>query len=190
MRLEQFLTEHRTAIITHWVDAALGTYPDDTVRFLKKQKDRFTNPVGHTVSTEIEHIFDELCAGVDPARIIPFLDNIIRIRAVQDFTPSQAVSFIFALKDVIRAEIDRDGSRGPSPDELLDFLSRIDTAALLAFDIFVQCREKLYDIKANELRNMTFRLVQRANKIGETKEEESDLTEGDNDNEQQREVTQ
>ena len=37
--------------------------------------------------------------------------------------------------------------------------------ALLAFDQFMACREKLYDLKANELRRQTYRLLQRA-KIG------------------------
>ena len=190
MRLEPFLAEHRETVIARWVDALLGTYPDDTVRFFKKQKDRFTNPVGHTLSTEITHIFDELLAGADPARIAPYLDNIVRIRAVQDYSPSQALSFIFALKDVIRNQAEKSGKDAPSPEELWEFSKLIDATALLAFDIFVQCREKLYDIKAKELRNMTFRLLQRANVIADTERQDADPGEGENNNEQQREVTQ
>jgi hypothetical protein len=33
----------------------------------------------------------------------------------------------------------------------------------------MKCREKIYELKANELRNMTLKLVERANRIFEAK---------------------
>jgi hypothetical protein len=48
--------------------------------------------------------------------------------------------------------------------------NQIDALGLLAFDILC-CRDKLYDIKANEMKNMTFRLLQKANMICEKPEE-------------------
>jgi hypothetical protein len=60
-------------------------------------------------------------------------------------------------------------------DELILLEDRIDSLGLLAFDIFMRCREKLYDIKANEMRNMTFRLLQKANLICEKPGEEPDV---------------
>ena len=53
----------------------------------------------------------------------------------------------------------------------------IDGLGLLAFDIFMQCREKLYDIKANEMRHMTFRLLQQANLVSEQPSEGTDASE-------------
>jgi hypothetical protein len=166
MTLETFLSEKKPALLEKWFNLILATYPADTSSFLKNQKDRFTNPVGHTIYQGIEKILDELVQGVDLGRISPFLDNILRVRAVQDFTPSQAVAFIFSLKNVIREETKGEKNLTVSPDELYKLDSRIDALALASFDIFMKCREKLYDIKANELRNMTFRLVQRANALG------------------------
>jgi hypothetical protein len=32
---------------------------------------------------------------------------------------------------------------------------------LYAFDLYMGCREKIYDLKAQESRNMTFRLLQK-----------------------------
>ena len=40
------------------------------------------------------------------------LDGIIRIRSIQDFTPSEAVGFIFDLKTVIRGVVDAEGRGG------------------------------------------------------------------------------
>jgi hypothetical protein len=165
MTLETFLSEKKPAVLEKWFNLILATYPADTSSFLRNQKDRFTNPVGHTIYQGIEKILEEVEKGVDLDRVSPFLDNILRVRAVQDFTPSQAVAFIFSLKDLIREELAGDKNLALSYDELHKLDSRIDSLALASFDIFMKCREKLYEIRANELRNMTFRLVQRANAL-------------------------
>ncbi len=171
MKLEEFLAEKKSDILTRWFDTTLATYPADTSNFLRKLKDRFTNPVGHTIVEGLEDIFNEILGEVDSERVTPFLDNIIRVRAVQDFTASQAVSFIFDLKRVIREVLEKEKKGEVAYDELLRIDAKIDTLALLSFDIFMKCREKLYDIKANELRNMTFRLLQRVNKSDEDQEQ-------------------
>jgi hypothetical protein len=39
--------------------------------------------------------------------------------------------------------------------------------ALLSFDVYMKCKERIYEIKADEVKRMTFRLIQRANLICE-----------------------
>lgn len=185
MKLGEFLSGKRAALIDRWFDEILKTYPADTQNFLKK-KNRFSNPVGQTIAAGIDKIFDVLLSGSEAQAANSFLDDIIRIRAVQDFTPSQAVSFIFSLKAVLREELKKDGKGEIPYEELLAFESRIDSLALECFDIFVKCREKLYDIKANELRNMTFRILQRANALGEDREEKPDQSTDTDDNNNKR----
>jgi RsbT co-antagonist protein rsbRD N-terminal domain len=181
MKLQKLLSEEKAAIIKKWFDAVLETYPEDTSRFMGKKGNPFANPVGHTIRRGIEGVFDELLGDLDYERVSPFLDEIIRIRAVQDFTPSQAISFIFSLKSLIREELRK--SRPEVPwEELLELESKIDKLALFSFDIFVACREKLYEIKANELRNMTFRLLQKVNVSDEDQGGEPDSSSGNNDN--------
>jgi len=185
MRLEQFLSERRSSLIDSWFDEILKTYPADTQNFLKN-KNRFSNPVGQTIAEGIEKIFDALLGEADAEATNSFLDDIIRVRAVQDFTPSQAVSFILLLKDSLLKELKKH-SQGDIPyEELLEFDSRIDRLTLSCFDIFVKCREKLYDIKANELRNMTFRILQRANALGEDREEKPGPASDSDDNNNKR----
>ena len=171
MKLEKFLSEKKPEILKRWFDTILDTYPAETSNYLKKQKNRFANPVGSTIFQGIEQIFNELLGEVNTERVSPFLDNIIRVRAVQDFTASQAVSFIFSLKTIIREEMERSTKDPLSWQEVLVIDARVDKLALLSFDIFMSCREKLYDIKANELRNMTFRLIERANRLDEAQED-------------------
>ena len=56
-------------------------------------------------------------------------------------------------------------------DELLRFEAGIDKLVQSSFDVYMKCREQVYELKANEVKNMTFRLLQRANLIKEVQEE-------------------
>ncbi|HEX9022108.1 MAG TPA: RsbRD N-terminal domain-containing protein [Nitrospirota bacterium] len=164
--LKNHLTEKKSAILKRWFDAVADTYADDTASFLKKQKNQFTNPVGYTLAEGLEGLFNALLGGMIPDAEKTFLDSIIRIRAIQEFAPSEAVHFIFQLKKAVRQELGADLLRQPGmTDELAALDSAIDDLALFSFDIYMKCREKIYDLKANEARNMTFRLLQQAKLI-------------------------
>jgi len=164
MRFKEFLSENRSEILSMWLESALSAYPDDTVEFLKNQKDRFRNPVGYALTEGLEGLIEELISGPDPEKVSSYLDGIIRIRAVQDIKPSEAVSFVFALKDVLREFVV--GKEIEDLGEGLDeFISKIDRLGLLAFDIYSSCRERLFEVRTNELKRLTFRLIERANRI-------------------------
>ena len=167
MTLGDFLSQKRQAILTLWFDTIVETYPPETAKFLRSQKSQFANPVGSTILRGIEGVFDALIEGGEPQKISPFLDNIIRIRAVQDFTASQAVSFIFSLKTTIRDSLGAEIAEQGLTEDLVLLESRIDDLALMTFDIYMKCREKIYDLKANEARKMTFRLIERMNRLDE-----------------------
>ena len=166
MNLKQHLKEKKPDILKKWFDAIAGTYPGDTASFLKKQKAQFTNPVGYTLSEGMDGLFEGLLQGLLPDEVSRFLDSIVRIRAIQDFSPSEAVAFIFQLKKTVRQELGSEilAQQGAS-EELAAFESAVDDLALYAFDLYMKCREKIYELKANEARNMTFRLLQQAHLI-------------------------
>jgi hypothetical protein len=170
MKLETLLTQHRPTLVKRWLNHLLDTYPPDTHKFFKKQKNQFANPVGHTLSEEMDHLYMELVQGIDPGRANPILDRILRIRAVQDFSPSRAVGFIFLLKGIIREQLETEIRENRLSDELTIFESRIDDLALLAFEVYMKCREKLYEIRANETKNQVYRLLKKADLICEIPE--------------------
>ncbi|MDP3029969.1 MAG: RsbRD N-terminal domain-containing protein [Deltaproteobacteria bacterium] len=174
--LESLLSQKKSAIVKKWFNAILETYPAETAKFLSSQKNQFANPVGSTVSHGIENIFQELlqAQGIDPEKVSPFLDKIIRIRAIQDFSPSQAVAFVFFLKKVIREVLAFDIQKNQLSEELLALEARIDDLALLSFDIYMKCREKLYELRANDVINGTYLLLKRAKLMCETPEPGSD----------------
>ncbi|MCD4717775.1 MAG: RsbRD N-terminal domain-containing protein [Desulfobacterales bacterium] len=177
MNLENFLTKKRSRIIKKWHEVVVGLYPSGTQRFFRKEKDQFANPVGHVIDTEIGVLYDEIIKEGDSDKIASCLDNIIRVRAVQDFKPSQAVSFVLQLKNVIREALQGEAPLNGLADELQILENRIDEIALLAFDIYSQCRQKIYEIRVNEVKNHLGKLLEMANLTIEIPELEPDLSE-------------
>jgi len=172
MRLKSLLTRKKAVIIKKWFGQVIATYPADTTKFLKGQKDPFANPVGRTIYRSLEALFDQLLKGMDPEALTSCLDPIIRIRAVQNFSPSQAVGFIFFLKSVIRTNLHKEIAEERIDDELLLLESQIDELSLLAFNLYMQCKEKIYELKANEMKNRTFKAFERAGLVKEPPEVE------------------
>jgi hypothetical protein len=168
MRLEELLAQKKTAIIDKWFDAVAETYPADTAGFIKRQKDPFSNPVGGTTQKSLFVLMDELLGEMNRDKINSFLDPIIRIRAVQDFTPSKATSFVFSLKKIIREHLNKcDFNDHLIVADLALLDQKIDLIGLMAFDIYMKCREKIYQIKATEEKNRFFCAFERAGLIKE-----------------------
>ena len=169
MVLEHFLVQKKAAILEKWFHMILDTYPADTAGFFKRDKDRFTNPMGYTISQEIRNLYEELLQDMNTDRLATCLDNIIRIRSVQDFLPSQAIAFIFLLKRAVREELASENEEKGAVEEILEFESRIDELVLLALDTYMKCREKVFEIRVDEVkaeREGALRLLERANPVG------------------------
>ena len=70
---------------------------------------------------------------------------------MQDFTPSQAVAFLFLLKNIVRQELARVKNISDSAPNLDALDARIDKAALMGFDFYMNCRERLHQIRVKEV---------------------------------------
>jgi hypothetical protein len=164
MDLKDLLSQNEASILKRWLDLILETYPSDTAALMRKDKDQFTNPVGSTLSRQIEVLFKKLCEGNPNETCQASLDSILKIRSVQDFSPSQAVGFIFLLKRAIGETLKNEICKESVMDEWLKFQSSIDALALQAFDAYMECREKICEIRINQARaekEMAFRMMER-----------------------------
>jgi hypothetical protein len=170
------LGNQKQALLEKWLERTLATYPRQTLDFLHDEKDRFRNPVGHTLREGLATLLDELTGEMDAAKIRPALESIVRLRAVQDFTPSQAVGFVYLLREILDEELagernaailaaqSRSGGLTPpwrgepaaTSGGTWAVQRRIDELALLAFDLFMKCREEIFEIKAREARRQTY----------------------------------
>jgi hypothetical protein len=151
--LGDLLKTKKTTILDRWFGLILDTYPPNTSKILKAEKDRFANPVGQTIAKEIEVLYDEIFGGMNSDRISVALENMIRIRSVQDFSPSQAVIFVHSLKKAIKDELAREMQGADVFEEWLTLESNIDHLSLRAFDIYMKCREKICEIRIHEMEN-------------------------------------
>jgi len=164
MALKNLLLQNQSAILKRWFDLILETYPANTAALMRKEKNRFANPVGVTISREIEALFKGLLENKGSEELAASLIAILKIRSVQDFRPSQAVGFIFPLKKAIAETLKSEIQEETIRDQWLRFQSKIDELALLAFDIYLDCREKICEIrvkKAQAEREMAFKMMER-----------------------------
>lgn len=165
MSLSELLAANKKAILDRWFQLVLDTYPADTSQFLRSQTDAFANPVGRAIAEGIGEVFDSIVGGEVDAAACPYLEQTIRIRAVQDFPPSHALSFIFGLKLAVRDTISQQVDSEPLRDELTQFDARVDRLILGCFDIYATCRDKIHHIRADEVRKRTFTLLEQANLV-------------------------
>lgn len=163
-KLTELLARRRTAILKGWLDRVFATYPAKTAKFLKNQTDQFANPVGNRFRVSCEAILDAMISGFDPHQICQDLDNIIEIRAIQQFSPSQVLSFILLLKDVLNEEFEEELQSLAGLSELRDLEKKIDQILLFAIDILVRRREQVYELRVNEMKRSVSTIVKRANR--------------------------
>jgi hypothetical protein len=168
--LLRIIEQKKAAIVKNWFDLTAQTYAPDTAVFLKSKTDPFANPVGSTMHSSLNVLLDQLINDMDLQVINAYLDPIIRIRAVQNFSPSQATSFILSLKRALRVSLAKELRDIRYAGEFFEFESKIDQLSLMAFDIYMQCKEKIYQIGANETRKRTFKAFERAGLISENAE--------------------
>jgi hypothetical protein len=149
--LKAFLQEKRQAIKQRWLDLVLADYSPDTSKFLKNKKDQFANPVGHTLTQGLDVLADAIIDERDAAEVDDTLDDVIRIRAVQELPPSVGVGFLQALKRAVELE----AGTTLDPKDLRDFDQRVDAMSLRAFDVYMACRAKIFELRINDLRRNT-----------------------------------
>ena len=163
--LYELLLKHKPSIVSKWIKLILDSYSAESSKFLNLEKNQFSNPVGSTISTNAASIFDEIIGNRNFQNIILLLTDIIKIRAIQDFSPSEAVGFIFLLKNVIREKLSEEINQEKILDELAELEFVIDKTALIAFDLYMESREKVFQIRINEAKYKLQKAVNPVNDI-------------------------
>ncbi len=156
------LASKTSVLQKRWLDKIVKTYPSDTSKFLTKEKNQFANPVGYTLRQGTESIINALFSSGDHQMVSRYLEEIIKIRSIQNFSAAQAVSFVFLLKEVIR-EVLNVKIDAETLQEFRKIESRIDDVALQAFDIYMKCRDKFFEIRISETKRQVATLIKRSN---------------------------
>lgn len=161
MNLLDIASTKKRSIVDKWYGQIIATYPEPTARFLEGEQDAFANPVGHTIYRALEGLVEGFFQGEAGSEAISaHLDSIIRIRAVQELSPSEALTFIFQGKQIFKEELAQEISAQKIAPERLE--AWIDGLALDAFDLYMQCRQQVYELRIKEVKNRVSRLLERA----------------------------
>lgn len=159
--LQKYLSKERDGIVAEWFECIVTGYAPQTAKFLRQQRDPFANPVGGGLRDELGPLYDGLVAGTDPEDLRPSLDQIIRVRAVQDLKPCDALGFLFDLKRIVRNRVEAE-HLGCEP-ELVSFNDRVDRLVLKAIDVFAACREQVFEIRVKQIRKLSLDRMERLN---------------------------
>ncbi len=196
MTFGELLRENGDAIVRRWLDDVLSTYSKDSSAAFKRRKDPFGNPVGHALRVATATIFETLLAetlsiasesnasesnasesnasesnasesnATEPAKMHEHLREVVKMRAVQQFSASEAVGFIFRLKQAVRTKLEAPGDDSRFPAELVRFDQQVDRIAMEAFDVYVECREQLSELRINEVKRRVAWVVNKMDQRG------------------------
>lgn len=166
------LWPHKEAMTKRWVDTVHGTYPFGTVGFLRTRKDRFANPVGYRTEEAAKSLMQVIFSSTpDEDAISQAVEEIVRVRAIQDFPPEAAVGIFFAMKEVMRDTLRETGQMEEVLPALLAAESRIDAVGLMAFGAYARARETLHRLKVEEFKRQYSQILRLAEKkAGKTDE--------------------
>jgi hypothetical protein len=157
MNVAEALNHKEEAILSLWIERTLDTYTASD--FFKNSKDAFANPVGSNIKEGLTQVFRLMVSGADPTHYAQALDQVIRIRAVQDFSPSQAVAPLLELKWIVRQVFSGEQKYRDLLPQLLPFDRDVERVVLQAFDLYMECRDRLYRARIRELKSGSYILT-------------------------------
>jgi len=176
------LRQKSASIAERWLTAALAAYPADSAAAFRRQRDPFANPVGHALRTGTRAAVDALLEGRTSEEICSHLDDVLKMRAVQELQPSQAIGFVFSLKEAVRGELRSDGSTlecgdssPPLASELAELDRCIDRVALAAFDLYTRYRGQICELRINEVKRNVAEIARRMGRCGPWEPRENEL---------------
>jgi len=162
MMLREILAQRRAAVCEDWLGAVLDEYGEVTAARWRREQDPFANPVGHAFRTALPRLLEAVLGEGEPgADAQAALEEIVRVRSVQDLAPSRAVGFVFRLRRVIRDGLAAELAHADHAAELEALDGRVERLALLAFDAFVRCRERIFRLRQEELKRSVGSLLRR-----------------------------
>jgi len=159
----------REQILAKWREAVFSSYPLDMTGFARTQEDRFRNPGGHAVRQALEAIYAAVGGEHSSEQLLrDSLELFVKLRAVQNFTPVQALGVVYLLKPLLRERVLPACLQQGLLEEYLEAESRLDAAALLACDMYTAGREQIFEERVGEIKRSHAQLVRWAQKQGKT----------------------
>ena len=150
MTLKDLLAENKNLILQRWFDRLLEDYPPEARGFLRENKSPYSNPIGFTLRKGMEGVLAVVLEPGSGGAVRAILEPVMKVRAVENLSLPQGGKFILPLREVI-AEVVKEAAREEdSGQERLDLNSRITHLALLAMNLYSECRERVNRLRIEE----------------------------------------
>jgi hypothetical protein len=149
-------------IARQWLERICADYPPEAAAFIAAQTDPFANPLGDRLRSAAR-AFARVLIAPNPLpeeedNLAAALEELMRVRALQAFTPEKALGVFFDMKEILRAALAAVSGWETAAGELRKLDARVDRTVLTAFGQYSRCRETLSAIRENEIRRRQTRL--------------------------------
>ena len=160
--IRSFVQTHREALLKQWLNQSLEMYPEQSRALMQQNLDTFSNPIPGVLAQGLDLLLGDLC-GEEGACPEKALTELGRLLGVQEMPPSECLGFLFALKPLLTKMASRKGwKEGFKTEELIEFGLWIEQRTLGLFDQYMEHRERIYQLKGDEVKQRNYMLLRRA----------------------------
>lgn len=176
----------KNILLQKWIDMFFSAYPLGSSGFVRTSKDKFTNPIGFVTQVSLEILYDAVLGDdVSPTKVNDALIELVQLRAIQAMTPSKAVGPLGQIKMLLKQDVllacMKENNDSKNLKKLFDdyFIvdARIDALLLMALDLYASKREKVCNLRIEEIHRNQSQVVRWA-KLREEKLKTNHNTEG------------
>lgn len=158
---------NKSNILDEWYKCMVSSlYNNDETNYIMNEKDSFINPSGSILKDALTDIFGYLFEEEEKEldKINVSLEKFTKLLALKGNDAEKVLGPLFLLKSKIVANIESFYLSDKGYNEISKILSCFDRVILKIFDFYLKAREKVYEIRVNEVKRLTFSLL-RANNL-------------------------
>ena len=154
-------------ILDEWYKCMVSSlYNNDETNYIMNEKDSFINPSAFILKNVLADIFGYLFEKTELDKINGSLEKFTKLLALKGTDTEKILGPLFLLKSKIVANVESLYLSDKGYSEITKILSCFDRVILKIFDFYLKAREKIYEIRVNEVKRLTFSLL-RANNLVE-----------------------
>lgn len=166
MKAGDILRSKKKEAVEKWAEAVFATYPLETSGFLRTKNDPFANPVAHMTRQAADAIYDAVSGcEVEQDTVRAAIERFIKLRAVQKESAGPSMAVFYLMKPVLRQVVLPEMLAYGELNAYLEMESRLDTIVLMAFDMYVNARNTVYEARIKEIRTQHSQLAKWAQQL-------------------------
>lgn len=154
------IKQEKDTLLQKWVDKYYAAYPLGSTGFIRTSTDKFKNPIGIITQTSLSTLYDAAIGeDIEFSDVHNALNELVKLRAVQEMPPSRAVGPMAQLKTLFKEEVFDSLVKNNNNSKVLQEIfegfftvaARIDSLLLLSMDLYSADREKVFNLRVEEI---------------------------------------